>query len=38
MTTFQMLSFFIMPVGGLLIGFAALYLTRNWGGQSHPGK
>jgi hypothetical protein len=28
MTTLQMLSLFIMPVGGLIIGFVALYITR----------
>jgi hypothetical protein len=38
MTTLQMLSFFIMPVGGLLIGLAALYVVRNWGEHPHPGE
>jgi hypothetical protein len=34
MTTLQMLTFFIAPVGGLLIGLIGLYLTRHT--RQHP--
>lgn len=34
MTTAQMLTFFIMPVGGLVIGLVGLYLTRHT--RRHP--
>jgi hypothetical protein len=39
-TTLQMLSFFIMPVGGLLIGLLALLWVRTWddGDKPQPGE
>lgn len=38
MTTAQMLTFFIMPVGGLLIGLVGLYLTRHTRDHLKPGE
>jgi len=38
MTTAQMLTFLIMPVGGLLIGVVGLYLTRHTRRHPQPGE
>ena len=40
MTTDQFINFLIMPVGGLIFGFIALYATRNKRGKDEmrPGK
>ena len=38
MTTVQMLTFLIMPVGGLLIGLIGLYITRHTREHPQPGE
>jgi len=37
-TTVQMLTFLIMPVGGLLIGLIGLYITRHTREHPQPGE
>lgn len=38
MTTAQMFTLLIMPVGGLLIGLIGLYLTRHTREHIQPGE
>jgi hypothetical protein len=38
MTTAQILTFFIMPVGGFIIGLVGLYVTRHTREHTQPGE